>query len=558
MGKKRRNKKAVSVSPVKAPQIVSPAKPSEPTWFGMNFEQMVSQMAQAQMATAHIPAMAAEHVRKAWRQMERLHADRGPKAMFIDPFDTQMAMGWRERRTGIGYEMLKEVERQLAVVRAIVNVRCAQVSAFSEPYDETNNLGCMIVPKDRTRSFSKAAMKRARDILRFMLGCGQPKQNPESHVRRDRFDVFLRKLVRDSLIFDSAAVEIVPDENGQPYEFYAVDGTTIRFAPALGDVPGMGSGSIAGRVAAFYDDERYNPVASDGRPAKFLQVINNQITSSFSDREMLYGVRNPRSDIYSSAYGYSELEQAISIITTLIDTEKYQANIFRNGTMPRGILNMKGTEWTPEQMENLKRMWSQQLQGQGNSHRMPIVQFDGDLQFINMQHSNKDMEFSRYHEFLVAVLCGVYLCDPEEIALSSMRDGQQSPIFSGSSASSEAKLKASRDRGLKPLLRFIASMMQQIVDQIDDSFQFRFVGLDEPSELEKHQRRLEELASVKTLNEVRSAMGLPPYQDERVGNMIMSPTLLQAHKLVMEQDMAQGGAAPQQTRPEPPAQGGQA
>lgn len=950
------------VSPVKPPQVVGMLESSPRKFLGMDFDEIVSQVSMLQMATSQIPALAADHVRKAWRQMERTHVDRGPKAMFIDPFDTATsALGWKERRSGFGFEVLKEVERQLAVVRAIVNVRCAQASAFAEPYDEANNLGYTVTMKDRTRAPSLAARKRARDITSFIAGCGQPRRNPQSQVKRDRFDVFMRKIVRDSLVFDSVGIEIVPDEDGTPFEFYALDGTTLRFAPSM-DEQSMGydSGSIAARVAAFYDDVRYDPMAADGNPARFIQVVNNQPVASFSDRELIYGVRNPRSDIYVAGYGYSELEQAISIVTALVDTEKYQSNLFRNGTMPRGILNLKGTEWTPDQMEcvpedtavytdrgalpiraifdrqvsgekfrfwnglrfadgfasesdekkilnlrcvdgtdfrcspnhrmfvmtddgiverfasdlapgdlllqnesvlqieedalstmvpsewaavsqggkgrpfsiseigadlwevigwmvgdgwmsananqsllfyhakkdmdafaahqstlakygvnfklrdttedgawqivichkafnqflaavgvgklrdkkvpwvvfrqteakrgaflrglysadgyvsshgysvgifskyptlldgiqqllltlglpsyrvahadeynhedklpqifvrrredfaarvgfvqqykndkiaptdkrkrfdpvpvgllrklmaphrakfsgrtedaravaslwqaehrivsrrywkdmleslgdtagaeslafrpvelervwevghaptlditivgdeprfvaegfithnSLKRAWSQQLQGQGNAHRMPIIQFDGDMQFVNMQASHRDMEYSRYHEFLVALLCGVYLCDPEEIALSSMRTSEQTPLFS---ASSEWKLKASRDRGLKPLLRFLAGLMQQIVDQIDDAFQFRFLGLDEPSEQDKHQRRLEELSTVKTLDEVRAAMGLPLYHDRRVGQMIMSPTLLQATKLADEQDM---------------------
>ena len=46
----------------------------------------------------------------------------------------------------------------------------------------------------------------------------------------DSFDTFLRKIVRDTLSFDQVSVEVVPDNFGLPFEFVAVDASTIRIA----------------------------------------------------------------------------------------------------------------------------------------------------------------------------------------------------------------------------------------------------------------------------------------------------------------------------------------
>lgn len=535
--KKKPAKRARRAPIVKAAELVK-SQPSGASIGGVDFNRIVEVVAQAQIATQHIPALAAEHVRKAWRSMEKSTAERGPKAWFMDPFDTQMMMGWKERRSGFSFEMLKEVERQLAVVRAIINVRSAQLASFCEPYDETNSLGFKIVPKDRARKMTPFLRNRCAEIAQFIVGCGQPRKNSMSVIKRDRMDTFVRKLVRDSILFDAVAIEVVPDEDGIPYEFYAVDGTTVRFAPTYEAqaLVHMGT-SWASQVAeAHYDDLSYNPVSEDGKPVKYLQIINNNIASAFTDDEMIYGARNPRSDIYVGNYGFSEIEQAISIITALIDTEKYQSNLFKNGSMPRGLLNLKGTEWTAEQLESLKRQWAAQLQGSNNAHRMPIMQFDGDLQFVNLQQTSKDMEFNRYHEFLYSIFCGVCLIDPLEV-IRTQHGGDRFESMLIEKSGNEARSRTTRDRGLKPMLRFFAGLFQQIVDKIDDSMQFRFIGLDEPSEAEKHQRRLEELASFRTLDDVRNAAGLEPYYDPEVGRMIMSPTVLQAHKLALEAKM---------------------
>lgn len=46
----------------------------------------------------------------------------------------------------------------------------------------------------------------------------------------DLFDTFLRKYVDDSLTLDQACFEIIPSQFCKPYEFFCVDGATIRFA----------------------------------------------------------------------------------------------------------------------------------------------------------------------------------------------------------------------------------------------------------------------------------------------------------------------------------------
>ncbi len=120
---------------------------------------------------------------------------------------------------------------------------------------------------------------------------------------------------------------------------------------------------------------------------------------------------------------------------------------------------------------------------------------------------------------------------------------RQTPLFE---SSQEWKLKASRDRGLKPLLRFIAKQINEnIISQIDDHFVFDFAGLEELTEQEKHTLRTEQVSSYLTLNEVRRSDDLP---DLEHGDLPMNPAYLQAmqqrlqeqqQKEQMEQQKAQ-------------------
>jgi hypothetical protein len=152
------------------------------------------------------------------------------------------------------------------------------------------------------------------------------------------------------------------------------------------------------------------------------------------------------------------------------------------------------------------------------------------------------MEFSKWMEYLIKITCGVYLIDPAELNFDMHGGQSQTPMFE---SSQEWKLKASRDRGLKPLLRFIAKQINKnIIDKIDDHFTLEFVGLDELSEQEKHEMLVEQIASYMTLNEARRTLDLP---DIVGGDVPMNPVFLQALEtqgLVAPPDAAGGEEPP--------------
>src|SRR5690606_26138942 len=154
-----------------------------------------------------------------------------------------------------------------------------------------------------------------------------------------------------------------------------------------------------------------------------------------------------------------------------------------------------------DQLEAFKRQWRANLEGVENSWRTPIMQAEQGIDWIDLHPSNQEMEYSMWIEYLIKITCAVFLIDPAELNFDMHGGVQQTPLFE---SSQEWKLKASRDRGLKPLLRFIAKMINDhIISKIDDHFMFDFMGLDELTEQEKHELRKEQLATYMTLNEIR-------------------------------------------------------
>jgi HK97 family phage portal protein len=538
-----------------------PTPPKTPQVSGIDFEKAIREVAQMQMATAHIPALVQQEIQKGWKQLPNTDPKSAPKSWFADPLSLQYSLGYKDRRFSLTYDTLKRISGQLSIISAIIATRSAQVAAFSEPYRKTRSLGFAIKHKDDDHETTPAEIAFIKELEQFVANCGRAEQNPYSKIRRDDFETFLRKIVRDTLTYDSVTFEVVPDNMAIPYEFLAVDASTIRIASDNktigvnnswhsrdGFVPNSPS-----RFANAYSGREYGQDSTLEDSVAYVQVINGQINQIFNASEMAFGVRNPRTDLLTQGYGYGELEQLITIITSHLNAEAYNANFFKNGSIQKGILNLKGDNWSPETLEAFQRNWAANVQGVDNAFKTPVLQSEG-IEWIDLHKGNAEMEYGKYVEYLLKIICAVYLIDPAELNFDMHGGVQQTPLFE---SSQEWKLKASRDRGLKPLLKFIAKLINKhIIDKIDDHFTFEFVGLDELSEKEKHEMIVEQISSYLTLNEARRKMDLP---DLPGGDFPLNPVYLQAMQAQREADQQESQqnqqVSPDEEQQDPQAQG---
>jgi len=495
-----------------------------------DFNSWVDRVSTWRDATSVVPLLVHDEIVKS--KLEPGKPKHGPRSLMFDPLSIQFAMGYKDRRHSLTYDILKRIPQQLSLISAIIQTRCNQVASFAVPFRLTKSLGFAISHKNPARLTTKGEREFIQSLESFIYKCGAKDPNPHSPIARDDFETFLKKIVRDSLMYDQACFEIVPDRRGLPYEFLAVDASTIRIAANSTDLDYASSlnqnlhhqhgtlipnALMRDAMMPYKTLQVKNPETND-IPA-YIQLVNGVVCNVYNRNELAFGVRNPRTDIYIQGYGYSELEQLITIITAHLFAEEYNRRFFMQGSAPKGILNFKGDNLTPDQLEAFKRQWRANLEGVENSWRTPIIQAEQGIDWIDLHPSNQEMEYSMWIEYLIKITCAVFLIDPAELNFDMHGGVQQTPLFE---SSQEWKLKASRDRGLKPMLRFIAKLINDhIVAKIDDHFIFDFVGLDELTEQEKHELRKEQLSSYKTLNEIRRAEDLP---DVPYGDVVMNPT----------------------------------
>jgi hypothetical protein len=146
--------------------------------------------------------------------------------------------------------------------------------------------------------------------------------------------------------------------------------------------------------------------------------------------------------------------------------------------------------------------------------------------------------------------CAVYSIDPGEINFYMQAGGQGGHAMFESGQ--EAKLKMSKDKGLRPLLSSVARWINQhILPLVSDEHKFTWVGVDSKDEKELVEIRAKEGGAYATVDEVRKDAGRTPIGEEKGGNLILNPhyiTWLQQKS--MAESMAQQGGGDEGEAPD--------
>lgn len=433
-----------------------------------------------------------------------------PKSLFWDPFAVIEQLGYKERPSSITYGTLRAIVWKTPVVQAIIQTRVNQVAAFSTPQHDRYQMGFRLKLRESDKEPTKQDKIWMNQAETLLMRTGVT-DNPRG---RETFESFLRKITWDSLVYDQMGFEVVPNREGTPAEWYAVDASTLR---------------IADSASTYLNEDAKEQV-------RYVQVYDGMIISEYTQEELCFGVRNPRSDIRLYGYGVSELEMLINCVTSLLWAWEYNQKFFSQGSAAKGILNFKGP--VPEkQLKSFRRHWYAMLAGVENAWRTPITNSD-ELQWISMQSTNRDMEYNAWMDFLIKVACSMFSMDPVEVNFKYGNTGQRGGL---QEANNKEKITESKERGLRPLLRFISGAINRhIIWPMNENYEFAFVGLDAKTQDDVATLNQKRVKTHMTVDELRAEDDLPPLPDKK-GEVILDPTWLQN---AMGQQQAEEGGFP--------------
>lgn len=454
-----------------------------------------------------------DEIMKAQSFISKKQQSSEPKSYIFDPQSVMDSMGYKEKPIALTYSVLRYMART-PIIRSIIGTRIDQIAAFSQPTDDEQKQGWTI--RKKKRLFQKDSDKitdqdkrRCEEIAMFLINGGVE----SAKWSRDDFEKWLRKTSYDSLVLDQEAWEIPRNKKNEIVEFLATDGSTYR-------------------LALSYDDEEYRKrFQEEARRAEevngfypsYVQVYNSQVMAEFYPWELCLGMRNQTTSILNNGYSVSELEDLITIITSMLYSDQYNAKIFTNGAMPKGIIRASGNISQPKLME-FRQQWQTQVAGVNNAHKTPILEADK-MDWVDLQKSNRDMEFSKWQEYLIRVACALYKISPQEV----IEFQNSAPhLFEGNQKS---KIDFSKEKGLTPILRFKQNNINKyLISEIDPNYEFVFTRITPEDEKEVLEADIKKVANIETVNEVRKRRGLKELEG---GDLILNGIWMQQLSMQM-------------------------
>lgn len=380
--------------------------------------------------------------------------DSNLKAFTLAPeHEFYSGLGYKHKPTSITYELLRSMVK-VPQINAIIQTRIDQAMNYTEFTTDLNKQGWTIQKRvsrfadDKEKELSKADKREIEGIITFIEKGG----NDVNEWEGDDWDEFRKKVFRDSWTLDQGAFEVSWLRKGIPYQYQAVDGGSIRLSEQL-------------------YQEKDNEIS--GYLPRYSQVWRSQVVKEFYPWEMCLGMRNSNSSLYNNGYSTSELEVLIQVITWMLYGMQYNGNFFQQGSNAKGILNIKGNV-DQTKIEEFKQGWRSSIAGVNNSHKLAVMA-GNDIEWINMAMNNKDMEFTKWNEFLTVLSCTVFRIDPDEVGFHLEgskgmfgQDGQQQ------------RLQHSKEKGLEPFMKYWQTQFDKyLINPLSrGKYQFVYTGIN--------------------------------------------------------------------------------
>ena len=395
------------------------------------------------------------------------------------------------------------------IIAAIVQTRSAQISMFSRPSDNLKKEGFSWVKRDRSL-MTKDELATIQMLNKFILNCGIVDRERERAGELTTFDYWLKTTIKDSLIYDNLATELVYDFDGKIHHWLPVAGDTIRLA-----APNLSDAYILDQYNTRPKEHLDEEALAEGR-YKYVQIVNQNIRRALTADQLIYEFRNPVNNLFTNGYPVTELDLLMNVISTHLNLDTHNRSLFTNGMTAPGIVNLKG-EIDEEQLEGLRRAWYSQGIGIDSMFKTPLINAPEGIEFIKLDMSAKDYEFSNLSNYLIKLMCAIYLIAPEEIYFQSSSRPDGSAGNSQNYSNAEKKIEQSMDKGLKPILRFYEDIinnkiMPRFGRAIHEKYEFVFTGIGEDDEMSEVARLEKESRIYKTVNEIRVEKGLDPIE----------------------------------------------
>jgi len=409
-------------------------------------------------------------------------------SVFYDPYFVS-SNSFKDIRTisriqygGIHCKTLRAVAQKAWVINTCITHTLRKIKPFLKPVTDRNQRGFLIRKIDADITKNKKTDKRADEIRDFIVNCGNYEDTD-----RDDFVKYCSKIVRDDITLDQVATEIQYTIDNKPCAFFAVDAATV---------------------------EKVIPEDKSKTEWRYMQIVDGMPAAAYTPDTMIFDFQNPRTDIHHSCYGYSYVEQAIDLITNVINTFVYNSGNFTENKLPKGMLLLQG-DASADQVDEMTDYIAEIMSGGPlNQWRIPVIPAgskDSSLEWKAM-NTNREMEFQQWLDYLTSGVLALFGCSADEIGIQSQKS--QAMFENGGTD----RIQAAKSALLGDMLGFLENYLNKIVKKIDDKYCLEFVGYEKDNPNTVADLDEKECRTWKTINEKRAEKGLDPIDLNKVEN----------------------------------------
>jgi len=254
---------------------------------------------------------------------------------------------------GIPPESLRKVARENIAPQLVTRARVADLARYSGLSTQLWEPGWSIGLRDQSATPSREDLKNIRDAERFIWNCNRESSYSDARERDanriSSFEMFLRQFGDDTHTFDGWAVWTDMDKAGRIKAYANLPAGNMRLA-----IPGKGYANNPHLFCAMVDDTG-NPV----RP--------------FSRDELVWSIRNARTDPSVWGYGWSEVEISILMVQAFQSALQLNSDTFTRNSMPNGIMLAVGDYFNQPQLDALTREFTNMKRGVSKMWGMPVI-----------------------------------------------------------------------------------------------------------------------------------------------------------------------------------------
>lgn len=447
-------------------------------------------------------------------------------------------------RNKIPDRLLRLIEVRNPIVGAIITLRIQQAIEFSRITRDSDTPGWEVVLKDEKATMDKSRQKQ-KEFLEELLLNTQRSDYRGYEPKHDDFKDLLVKYVRDRLLIDKVTWEIERNKKGEAVALWCLDGATI--VPVL---PGGFYGSTSQVGVGL--NSGFNKLSDAIREAKLLSIppieeisyiqeliygtSGGGIAAAFRETDLIYDLGNELNDIRLYKQGLSAVEKSNMAVVAFINALTYNSNGLSRGAIPKIAIAMgRESGYTEEQLEDAQDEWAANFQAMDGQWNIPLL--NADAKVLNLNNSNREMEYQKYLEFSGALICATCGVDSAELGL---RLSQAQNVLS---ENTDGKQIFSKNRGTRELLGGFAYIINRFLKisgyEFSREWEFRFNGLSTEDKGFEADLRKKNVETIMTVDEIRQQLDLPPLKDG-LGDVILNSVWMQ-NKQAAAMEAQQGG-----------------